>query len=654
MSRFLLHIFLIFLASFSFKSYSFNTALDSLMQRVRIEKNDSIKCSLYYEILSDLSYDDPLKALDIALEYLSVSQRVGLSEQVSANNQLGIIYYFLGRLNKTIAHFSDALYLAEEVGDKIQASRILNNLALTYGELGLTDKELEYYYRSMRARIANGEDSARMSSIFGNIGVSYLRMKNADSAQKYIAISYNIDKQNKDERNLLYSTASRAELYQLLQAYDSALFYYTQVEQLAIQLGGQSKVLCENHVLKGKLYLEINQPKLALIEFEKAFGLADEFGISAYLGDIYKGMSEAFVALGKFEDAYQKLLKFSVIRDSVLNAETKKQLETAEIQQKEQEIKLLTQQSEIDQLTLQKGRTVLYLFGFIILAILIIALIYYNKTVITQRLNHLLQLKSEQLSDKNEQITNSIQFARGIQEAMFATEEDVKLHFPESFVYHVPSDLVSGDFHWIYAHNHQIIVAVIDCTGHGVPAAFMTMMANSLLNNIVKERQILSPDAILLALHESLVNSWHKSGEDAFKSNGLDGAICAIDTVAKTIDYAGAKRPFFLLSKDKFIEIKGAPFSVGSQFYDDSIHYPIHRQSYSSKDQLILFTDGIIDQFGGDDGKKYMAFRLRALLKKIHQLPYDQQHQLVVEELELWKAGQEQIDDMLLLSITFP
>jgi len=259
--------------------------------------------------------------------------------------------------------------------------------------------------------------------------------------------------------------------------------------------------------------------------------------------------------------------------------------------------------------------------------------------------------QKEELSIKNKNITDSLIYAKRIQESLLPSDHTFKSLLHDSFVLHKPKDIVSGDFYWINEVDDKLFVAVVDCTGHGVPGAFMSIIGVELLDNITNEQKITEADNILYDLNRgvslTLTKGNHRSNTIR---DGMDVALCVIDKKEKELEFAGAFRPFYLIRENKIEEIKGDRFSVG--MLEDSMgkeDISKRRIKLRDDDMIYLFTDGYADQFGGPEGKKYKYRRFRHLLLTIHKLPLEQQKQYLNQSIEDWKDDQEQIDDILIV-----
>jgi serine phosphatase RsbU (regulator of sigma subunit) len=259
--------------------------------------------------------------------------------------------------------------------------------------------------------------------------------------------------------------------------------------------------------------------------------------------------------------------------------------------------------------------------------------------------------QKEELSVKNKNITDSLVYAKRIQESLLPSDITFKNILKDSFILYKPKDIVSGDFYWVNQVEDKLFVAVVDCTGHGVPGAFMSIIGVELLNNITSEQKILEADKILYDLNRGISLTLSKDGGDTKPiRDGMDVALCIIDKKKKQLEFAGAFRPLYLLRDNKIQEIKGDRFSVG--MLEDSIEdSKIIKKTIELKedDMIYLFSDGYADQFGGPESKKFKYRRFRHLLLTIHKLPMEQQKYYLDKSIEDWRGDQEQVDDILIV-----
>ena len=277
-----------------------------------------------------------------------------------------------------------------------------------------------------------------------------------------------------------------------------------------------------------------------------------------------------------------------------------------------------------------------------------------------------IQIQKELIEEKNNDITASINYALKIQEAILPREEELKACLNEYFVFYKPRDIISGDFYWFSKRDNLLFIAAADCTGHGVPGALMSMLGNSFLNEIVNEYNIYNPAEILDLLRLKVIKTLRQ--RETNTKDGMDISICVINTQLKEINYAGAFNPVFIttsinkrsefesyqneLVSDKHLKIIPADrFPVGIVEGQNNDMFTNKKYHYQQGDCLYLFSDGLADQFGGAQGKKYKTKQLKDLLLKVSRYDMDDQLLSISQDFENWRGSHEQVDDILMVGI---
>ena len=245
------------------------------------------------------------------------------------------------------------------------------------------------------------------------------------------------------------------------------------------------------------------------------------------------------------------------------------------------------------------------------------------------------------------QITDSIQYAKSLQNAILTDRAVIKKILPNHFIFYKPKDIVSGDFYWVKKVNETTVIAIADCTGHGVPGAFMSVLGISLLNEIVRRKEITKANQALEVLRHELKETLNQSESDYSSNNGMDIALCIINHKEKVIQYAGANTPLYLIRDKKLTEYRPTRNPIGLTPIE--IPFKNNEIEYTPTDIFYLFSDGYIDQFGGDDGKKFRSRRFKHLLLEIHEKPMVIQRDFIDLNLKKWMGKKnEQVDDILI------
>jgi serine phosphatase RsbU (regulator of sigma subunit) len=267
-----------------------------------------------------------------------------------------------------------------------------------------------------------------------------------------------------------------------------------------------------------------------------------------------------------------------------------------------------------------------------------------------------IRTKNKILTIQKEEITDSIQYAERIQRAVLPAEDSLVGYLPEYFILLKPKYYVSGDFYWLAEDNNRIIVAAADCTGHGVPGAFMSMLGVSFLNKIIRENGLCESDKILNELRKNIIAALKSTGKEGEQKDGMDIALCVIDLGSGKLQFAGANNPLYLVRRKELLETRGDKMPVA--YYPRSDDFTSHNLQLSPGDVFYLFSDGYADQFGGPKGKKFMNKQFRELLTAISDKPMAEQKRVLEKTVEDWMTISdppgthiEQTDDILVIGI---
>ncbi len=256
----------------------------------------------------------------------------------------------------------------------------------------------------------------------------------------------------------------------------------------------------------------------------------------------------------------------------------------------------------------------------------------------------------ETLEDLYNDVTDSIKYAKRLQNSILPTASKITDICPDSFVYFKPKDIVSGDFYWFDKVGDLSLYAAVDCTGHGVPGAFMSLVGANGLNKIVRENKVTKPSEILNELNKYVSESLnHEDSVDAIR-DGMDMTLCTVDYKQMKLQYAGANNPLYIIRDDKFIIVKADKFSISS-FDENEKSFTNHEIDIQKEDVIYVFSDGYADQFGGKKDKKFMYKRFRDLILKSHKKPIDTQKKILNSELNKWMGNTDQIDDILVIGL---
>ncbi len=271
--------------------------------------------------------------------------------------------------------------------------------------------------------------------------------------------------------------------------------------------------------------------------------------------------------------------------------------------------------------------------------------------------NEELKQKNNQITDQQKHITDSIYYAKRIQEALLPAGEYIEKQFPEHFILYYPRDIVSGDFYWVQKKVHNVMFAVADCTGHGVPGAFMSMLGISFLNEIVNKNlkkfydNSIHVNEIITQLRQKVIKSLKQTGKFGESKDGMDMGLCMINLETKEMQFTGAFQSLLLYRKDKLIQFKADRMPVGFSYHDIK-EFTNHSYQLEEGDTLYMHSDGFVDQFGGKHGRKYMSKKFKNLLMDIHTYPMEEQKEILANTINSWMGDTyEQVDDILVFGV---
>ncbi|PCH69125.1 MAG: hypothetical protein COC01_02220 [Bacteroidetes bacterium] len=341
------------------------------------------------------------------------------------------------------------------------------------------------------------------------------------------------------------------------------------------------------------------------------------------------------------------------------------------------EIMLLSKEKEIQNLLLSKNEleiqrqklfnnaVVLGLGLFLVITIIV----YYayrqnrkmNKVLIAtnnqiEEKNSEIEHAYEEISQKNRDITDSINYAKRIQEAIIIPKEIIKKGLPDSFIYFKPKDIVSGDFYYYAKVNSEVIITAVDCTGHGVPGAFMSMIGNEILSQIIKDKHILRPSDILTELHKGIRSALRQSEGEHETNDGMDIALCKLNVQTSELEYAGAFNPLYICRNDsdgnyEMEVIKADKMSIGGVVIGVEKIFTNHETQLNSGDAFYVFSDGYLDQFGGPKNKRFMSKNFRNTLLELQEYDMATQYEKLDNALKEWQGNSPQIDDILVIGV---
>ncbi|MFH2095221.1 MAG: tetratricopeptide repeat protein [Bacteroidota bacterium] len=664
----------------------------------------------------------------------------------TAYNNVGNIHSNQGRYDKAIEYFLEALKIKEEINDKPGISACYNNIGIVQWNQGNHEKSIECFQKSLKI-YEEINDIQSIAGINNNIGNILADQGNLPEALKYYQKATQIYEELNDKRGLYNCYNNMGILKTDLGELDSSLMFYNKALTYCLDLGdkrgmtmvyGNLANVCVKmaEITSGNDSRKNDLLKKAVEYGEKAFSIADEIGAVPWKRQASEQLMSAYEMQGNNSRALYYARQLLVCKDSMFNEDKTNALEEMqaryESDKKQMQIDKLAQEKELDKQTIraqqEKNRKQLIILfsalaGFVI--VLAFSIIIFRMFRQKKQANMLLREQNEEIRQQkeeilaqrdeiesqrdqvmsqkqqieelydlavirknivekqNKEIEDSIRYASRIQTATLPASMQLQALLGEYFLFFRPKDVVSGDFYWATRSGDWLVAAVADCTGHGVPGAFMSMLGMSYLNEIVRKKEINDPATILNLLRTSVVEALKQNLRSDTQKDGMDIALCTINTNTMELVFAGANNPIYLLKQEKtennftekngnncvaeyrLIENNGNPSNRPLYLYEikgDKMPVGIHTrmESFISKtikiekgDVIYLFSDGMPDQFGGPKEKKFMYTGFHQLLYTIADFSMKDQGAAIEKTYDDWihYNGQrfKQIDDVTIL-----
>lgn len=641
------------------------------------------------------NYAQSLHFFQLALEYFESQNDTTAIAQVLTN--IGSVSFDIGSYNKSLENYHKALTIFEQSGDKESLVSTLINIGGVMVASKNEKKSIPIYHRALRiCREIN--DSRGIATCYLSLGISYKQQNQIDSAFVYLSKSLDEYQRLEDKMGEADSHQHIGEVYLQQNNYSLANISFNNALELSQKIGLNSVTANVKHNL-ARVYFKQGDSNRALNKAKIALDQSKKFGLVELQHEIHSTLSEIYESLGDFNKSLYHHKLFFNLYDSIYSIDRahkfaemealyqleKKQVEIDRLESEKEHKEMELENAEL-QILWQRTHSAITL-GILLFLTIIMFLLYRqfrskrfsnnllkkqnaeilqkNEEITTQKeeiesqrnrlenQQQILKEKTEQLERFNWMITDSIDYASSIQGALLPTNELFNDYFDDSFVVFFPKDVVSGDFYWAYPKNDTIILALADCTGHGVPGGFMSMLGISALTELMG-RQIIEPSDILNNLRLLVIESLKQTGKIGEHQEGMDISLISYTKGSSFIEFAGANHPIWIVKSNgsdiEFIEQKGdrMPISYHSRMSPfKSIKIDIEKG-----DQIYLFSDGFRHQLGGEHfNEKYGKERFKDLIVKNHNLSFEAQKSIIEDAFFRWVSGNDQLDDISIIGL---
>lgn len=538
-------------------------------------------------------------------------------------NNIGNVYYYHGQYSEALRYYQQCLDLAKEIHDKPGLARSYINIASIYQLQKKLEPALDYFKKGLRLNEELG-DKTGVSIALNNMSEVYTLMGNLDTSLVYATKSLAMIKEADNVEIMTSLYINVCNVYLLKGDYDESLKYGLIALKYSKELG--YPYLQKNISEKLKIiYQKKNNPAKTLEMYELYVTMRDSLSNEENRKAIYK----TFI-----KHEYEK----KAVADSI-KAFDEKKIADAKLSESQATIR----QERTQKLALYAGFVLILIFtGFI-----------YNRFKISQKQKQIIEKQKSFVDESQRKIIASINYARRIQSSMLPAAEEIDHYFKRNFVFFKPKDIVSGDFYWFHHDGHYSYVAVTDCTGHGVPGAFMTMIAQSLLNEVVIEQKITSPDKILEQLHSMVFKALKQHKGDEYSQDGMDMSLAKIDHENNLLHFAAARNHGFLIHDSRIDVLKATSKSIGGLSLLGEVEperkFNMETVELKPGSLLVLSTDGFFDQLNDED-KKFGTTRFKEMIVNLSNQP-EGEMRLLETTFNNWKKETPQLDDVLVLGV---
>ena len=596
---------------------------------------------------------NPDTALKKGMYALTLAKQLNYKKGIAQSlNAIGNVHRIKGDYQEALDFFLQALKIEEESNNKLRIAKIQNNIGTVYFYQKDYTKTIDYFHKSLEALEQLG-DKRSMAASLNNIGGVYNIQEDHKKALEYFFRAYDIAEEINDKKGISVYLTSIGGVYIKFEEYDKALEYLLISLKIKEELNAR-KSITYNYFAIGELYLRKQQYEYAIEYYNKALEISRELNIKEGIKEAYESLSELYANKDDYKKAYEYYQLYSKMTDSLFNEENAKQIAEMqtkyESEKKQKQIEIQNLKLNKQDLELNRNRILQYGLTGGVLMLILLSYFVYSRYRLKQKAN-------KQLAEKNKEITDSILYAKYIQEALLPLMEEIMDKLPNSFILFKPKDIVSGDFYWFANVSRDdarsYIIAAVDCTGHGVPGAFMSMLGNAYLSEIVNEKGITKPSDILEALRDDIIKSLKQKAGIGESKDGMDIALCNLEFLAGQagikLQYAGANNPLFIVRNGELMETMADRQPIG--IYVESKPFTNHTIDLQKGDAIYIFSDGYFDQFGGPQAKKFMIKRFKQLLLSIQDKNMQQQKEHLDKTIEDWKGNEGQVDDILVIGI---
>lgn len=673
--------------------YAQDRKADSLRLVLKNSGEDTSRVNTLHELSRHFLFNDAAEAIGYCREAIALSRKLSFKKGEARSLQnIGVAYYYMDNYDSALFYFKASLVIKEESGDKKGMASSYNNIGAIQTAHGEDSEGLKNYIKALMIYEELG-DTDGATAVCLNVGNVLAEQYDHNGAMKYYRLALMYAQKSKNEEGVADAYHNIGSSHNDSERRDSAMFYYKKALAMYLAQGNNERVAsvygmmgewyfdagqndsseyylgksydlnreAENGegtamVLQflGRLMLTQGKMKEAETYLLEGLALSSELGLREYESNYYRWLAEYYAANNDHSKAFKYSGRYASLKDSLINEEGVRQItemkERYESEAKQREIELLQKDNALRASEVHRQQIILWATGGGLVLALLLVISITRSLRTTRKQKEIIEAQKLEVEEKNTSIIDSINYAKRIQLALLTKHDSVtNVRVPEHFVLYQPKDIVSGDFYWSIQVENYWYVAAVDCTGHGVPGAFLSMLGVAFLNEIAAGRNISAPSEMLGMLRRRIVEELNHDVKDDFGKDGMDISLGRFDLTSKKLDWAGANIPLYIVRNGDIMETEPDTQPVG--FMREMKKFTSHSILLQSNDTVYFFTDGIIDQFGGEKGKKFSYARFRSLISAGGISSMNEMKAHIANEISQWRGNYEQTDDICVIGV---
>ena len=562
---------------------------------------------------------------------------------------IGYVFSEMGKYDSAVTYLVNSARIADELKDDRVSARVKVFMADNYSEMNKYDKAIELYHIVL-AYYTKDADAHNMAALYHNMGLCYSHSGQVDSADHYLGESIARFRALKLPNELGSAYQSYSDVLYRKGDLEAALKYTLMARENFILTRNWPNV-AGTRVNEASYLFKQGKLNESVAKYNEALAMGDSVVALAVKRTIYLGLSDCYKAMKQFDKAYEYHVLHAAVKDSISNETNNRMIGEleAEYENDKKESQISLQQAELkakeNEIGRQNMQKIFFAGGCVLM--MLVSFMAWKAYSLKRKDNLIINTQKKMVEEKNREIMDSITYARRLQEAILPPRKLVSAILPQSFILYKPKDIVAGDFYWLERADNDVLFAAADCTGHGVPGALVSVVCSNALNRTVKEFGITKPGEILDKVRELVIETFEKSESEV--KDGMDISLCALNLDDKTLTWAGANNPLWIIRNGIVLETRADKQPIGK--YADTKPFTTHTLQLEAGDTIYVFTDGYADQFGGDKGKKFKYSNLKELLLSIQPQPMHKQQSILDETFEAWRGNLEQVDDVCVVGV---